>query len=73
MDIAIGLFQEMNQRDLAEKLLAEQEKGIPSLGLTLLLASTGYKQEYREHAVQEFCCYKEVNARLGENLSISRR
>ncbi|XP_064922437.1 NACHT, LRR and PYD domains-containing protein 12 isoform X2 [Columba livia] len=59
MDIAIGLFQEMNQRDLAEKLLAEQEKG--------------YKQEYREHVVQEFCCYKEVNARLGENLSISRR
>lgn len=27
MDIAIGLFQEMNQRDLAETLLDEQVKG----------------------------------------------
>lgn len=27
MDIAIGLFEEMNQRDLAEKLLDENVKG----------------------------------------------
>lgn len=27
MDIAIGLFEEMNQRDLAEKLLDEKVKG----------------------------------------------
>ncbi|NWW97776.1 NLRP3 protein, partial [Caloenas nicobarica] len=59
VDIAIGLFQEMNQRDLAEKLLVEQVKG--------------YKQEYRECVVQEFCCYEEVNACLGDNLSVSRR
>ena len=27
MDVAIGLFEEMNQRDLAEKLLDEKVKG----------------------------------------------
>lgn len=27
MDVAIGLFEEMNQRDLAEKLLEEKVKG----------------------------------------------
>ncbi|NXX62808.1 NLRP3 protein, partial [Scopus umbretta] len=59
MDIAIGLFEEMNQRDLAEKLLDEVVKG--------------YRQKYREHVVREFRWYKEVNSCLGENLSISSR
>lgn len=47
--------------------------GIPSSGLTRLLASAGYKQEYRERVVQEFCCYQEVNACLGDNLPVGRR
>ncbi|NXW45622.1 NLRP3 protein, partial [Nyctiprogne leucopyga] len=59
MDIAIGLFGEMKQRDLAEKLLDEKVKE--------------YKQKYREHVVQEFLRYKEVNSCLGENLSLSSR
>ncbi|XP_072721121.1 NACHT, LRR and PYD domains-containing protein 3-like isoform X2 [Ciconia boyciana] len=59
MDVAIGLFKEMNQRDLAEKLLDEKVKD--------------YKQKYREHVVREFLWYKEVNSCLGENLSISSR
>ncbi|KAF1585651.1 NACHT, LRR and PYD domains-containing protein 3, partial [Eudyptes moseleyi] len=59
MDIAIGLFEEMNQRDLAEKLLDEKVKE--------------YKRKYREHVVREFLRYKEVNSCLGENLSISSR
>ncbi|XP_064309078.1 NACHT, LRR and PYD domains-containing protein 12 [Phalacrocorax carbo] len=57
MDIAIGLFEEMNQKDLAEKLLDEKVKE--------------YKQKYRKHVVQEFLRYQEVNSCLGENLSIS--
>ncbi|XP_050753304.1 NACHT, LRR and PYD domains-containing protein 3-like isoform X1 [Gymnogyps californianus] len=59
MDVAIGLFEEMNQRDLAEKLLDEKVKE--------------YKRKYREHVVQEFLRYKEVNSCLGENLSVSSR
>ncbi|NXA26102.1 NLRP3 protein, partial [Ibidorhyncha struthersii] len=59
MDIAIGLFEEMNQRDLAEKLLEEKVKE--------------YQRKYREHVVQEFLRYKEVNSCLGENLSVSSR
>ncbi|NXT34888.1 NLRP3 protein, partial [Pelecanoides urinatrix] len=59
MDIAIGLFKEMNQRDLAEKLLDEKVKE--------------YKWKYREHVVREFRRYKEVNSCLGENLSVSSR
>ncbi|NXU24670.1 NLRP3 protein, partial [Thalassarche chlororhynchos] len=59
MDIAIGLFEEMNQRDLAEKLLDEKVKE--------------YKRKYREHVVREFLRYKEVNSCLGENLSVSSR
>ncbi|NXW06589.1 NLRP3 protein, partial [Fregetta grallaria] len=59
MDIAIGLFEEMNQKDLAEKLLDEKVKE--------------YKRKYREHVVQEFLWYKEVNSCLGEKLSISSR
>ncbi|KFQ73841.1 NACHT, LRR and PYD domains-containing protein 3 [Phoenicopterus ruber ruber] len=58
-DIAIGLFKEMNQSDLAEKLLDEKVKG--------------YKRKYREHVVREFLRYKEVNSCLGENLSVSSR
>uniref|UniRef100_A0A8B9Z8H0 NLRP3 n=1 Tax=Buteo japonicus TaxID=224669 RepID=A0A8B9Z8H0_9AVES len=59
MDIAIGLFEEMNQRDLAEKLLDEKVKE--------------YKQKYREHVVREFLRYKEVNSCLGKNLSVKSR
>ncbi|KFV12353.1 PREDICTED: NACHT, LRR and PYD domains-containing protein 3-like, partial [Pterocles gutturalis] len=59
MDVAIGLFEEMNLSDLAEKLL---EKKVEE-----------YKQKYREHVVQEFLRYKEVNSCLGENLSVSSR
>ncbi|KFV56684.1 NACHT, LRR and PYD domains-containing protein 3 [Tyto alba] len=59
MDIAIGLFEEMNQRELAEKLLAEKVKE--------------YKQKYREHVVREFLRYKDVNSCLGDNLSVSSR
>ncbi|NXN27172.1 NLRP3 protein, partial [Nycticryphes semicollaris] len=59
MDIAIGLLQEMNQRDLAEELLEEKVKE--------------YKRKYREHVVREFLRYKEVNSCLGENLSVSSR
>ncbi|KFZ47098.1 NACHT, LRR and PYD domains-containing protein 3 [Antrostomus carolinensis] len=59
MGIAIGLFEEMKQRDLAEKLLDEKVKE--------------YKRKYREHVVQEFLQYKEVNSCPGENLSISSR
>ncbi|XP_052667927.1 NACHT, LRR and PYD domains-containing protein 12-like [Harpia harpyja] len=59
MDIAIGLFEEMNQRDLAEKLLDEKVKE--------------YKRKYREHVVREFLRYKEVNSCLGKNLSVKSR
>ncbi|NWI26630.1 NLRP3 protein, partial [Sula dactylatra] len=59
MDIAIGLFEEMNQKDLAEKLLDEKVKE--------------YERKYRKHVVQEFLRYKEVTSCLGENLSISSR
>ncbi|XP_075357937.1 NACHT, LRR and PYD domains-containing protein 3-like isoform X3 [Mycteria americana] len=59
MDVAIGLFREMNQRDLAEKLLDEKVKD--------------YKQKYREHVVREFLRYKEANSCLGESLSVSSR
>ncbi|NXT00115.1 NLRP3 protein, partial [Jacana jacana] len=59
MDVAIGLLQEMNQRDLAEELLEEKVKE--------------YKRRYREHVVREFLRYKEVNSCLGENLSVSSR
>lgn len=51
MDIAIGLFQEMNQRDLAEKLLAEQEKGRKPAYILFFfvsfcpLSDPGYKQK----------------------------
>ncbi|NWW43460.1 NLRP3 protein, partial [Pedionomus torquatus] len=59
MDIAIGLLQEMNQRDLVEKLLEEKAKE--------------YKRKYREHVVREFLRYKEINSCLGENLSVGSR
>ncbi|XP_009981323.1 PREDICTED: NACHT, LRR and PYD domains-containing protein 3-like, partial [Tauraco erythrolophus] len=59
MDIAIGLFEEMNQRDLAEKLLDEKVRE--------------YKRKYREHVVQQFLRYKEENSYFRENLSVSSR
>ncbi|XP_021257558.1 NACHT, LRR and PYD domains-containing protein 3 isoform X2 [Numida meleagris] len=59
MDIAIGLLEEMNQRDLAEKILDEKAKE--------------YKQKYREHVAREFLQYEEVNSCPGENPSVSDR
>ncbi|NXP05853.1 NLRP3 protein, partial [Thinocorus orbignyianus] len=59
MDIAIGLLQEMDQRDLVEKLLQEKVKE--------------HKQKYREHVLREFLRHKENNSCLGEILSIGRR
>ncbi|NXW63026.1 NLRP3 protein, partial [Eurystomus gularis] len=59
MDIAIGLLEEMNQRDLAEELLDQKVKE--------------HKRKYKEHVVQEFLRYKEVNSRFWENLSVSSR
>ncbi|KAM9557375.1 NACHT, LRR and PYD domains-containing protein 3-like [Guaruba guarouba] len=56
MDIAIGVFREMNLGDLAEELLDEMVKE--------------HKQKYKEHVVQGFLRYKEVNSCPGENLSI---
>ncbi|NWI69330.1 NLRP3 protein, partial [Todus mexicanus] len=57
--IAIGLFEEMEQKDLAEKLQDEKVKE--------------YTRRYREHALRQFLRYKEVNSCLGENLSVSSR
>ncbi|NWS50150.1 NLRP3 protein, partial [Probosciger aterrimus] len=56
MNIAIGVFREMNLRDLAEELLDETVKE--------------HKQKYKEHVVQGFLRYKEVSSRPGEKLSI---
>ncbi|XP_062432747.1 NACHT, LRR and PYD domains-containing protein 3-like [Rhea pennata] len=59
LEIAIGVFEEMNQRDLANKIQDEKVKE--------------YKQKYRAHVIREFLQYKEVNACLGENLTVSSR
>uniref|UniRef100_A0A8B9G8R7 NACHT, LRR and PYD domains-containing protein 3 n=1 Tax=Amazona collaria TaxID=241587 RepID=A0A8B9G8R7_9PSIT len=59
MDVAIGVFREMNRRDLAEELLDEMVKE--------------HKQKYKEHVVQGFLRYKEVNSCPGENVSIRSR
>lgn len=40
------------------------------LGLILLLTGTEHKQKYKEHVVQGFLRYKEVNSCPGENRSI---
>ncbi|NXP47283.1 NLRP3 protein, partial [Heliornis fulica] len=57
MDIVLGLLEEMNQRDLAEKLLEEVLKE--------------YKREYRAHVVLEFFWYDGMDSCLGGNLSVS--
>ncbi|NXE55745.1 NLRP3 protein, partial [Casuarius casuarius] len=58
-EIATGVFEEMNRRDLADKIQDEKVKE--------------YKQKYRAHVIREFLAYKEVNACLGENLTVSSR
>ncbi|NXK56909.1 NLRP3 protein, partial [Chauna torquata] len=56
-DVAIGLFEEMNQRDLAKKILDEKVKE--------------YKRKYRQHVAREFLWHKEMNSCLRENVSVS--
>ncbi|XP_064019364.1 NACHT, LRR and PYD domains-containing protein 12-like isoform X2 [Pogoniulus pusillus] len=58
MEVAIGLLEEMNQRDLAEELLGEKVKE--------------YKQKYREHVAQKFLWYREASC-PGERLSTRSR
>ncbi|NWX19184.1 NLRP3 protein, partial [Aegotheles bennettii] len=59
VDIAIGVFQEMNQKELAERLLDENIKE--------------YKRNYRDYVARNFLLYKEVNACLGDSLTVSSR
>ncbi|NXX82007.1 NLRP3 protein, partial [Urocolius indicus] len=59
MDVAIRLFQEMNLRDLAERLLDEKVKE--------------HKRRYRQHVLRQFLSYKEVNSCLGDNVSVGSR
>ncbi|XP_057286604.1 NACHT, LRR and PYD domains-containing protein 12-like [Pezoporus wallicus] len=56
MEVAIGVLREMNLGDLAEELLGEVVKE--------------HKQKYKEHVVQGFLRYKEVNSRPGESRSV---
>ncbi|NXL91069.1 NLRP3 protein, partial [Alectura lathami] len=55
VDVAVRLFEEMNRRELAEKLLDEKVKA--------------YKWKYKEHVAKELLRYQEGNSCLGENTS----
>ncbi|NXD14501.1 NLRP3 protein, partial [Nothocercus nigrocapillus] len=59
METGTDVFEEMNRRDLADKIQDEKVKD--------------YKQKYRAHVIREFLQYKDVNACLGDNLTARSR
>uniref|UniRef100_A0A8C6Z7B0 NACHT, LRR and PYD domains-containing protein 3 n=1 Tax=Nothoprocta perdicaria TaxID=30464 RepID=A0A8C6Z7B0_NOTPE len=59
VEVGTDVFEEINRRDLADKIQEESVKE--------------YKQKYRAHMIKEFLQYKEVDACLGDNLTVSSR
>ncbi|XP_074994758.1 NACHT, LRR and PYD domains-containing protein 12-like [Calonectris borealis] len=54
----------------------EEEVSAPSLGtgvVLMFLIGLDYRQKYRDYVAREFCTFKEVNTRLGENVTLSSR
>ncbi|NXA42484.1 NLRP3 protein, partial [Eudromia elegans] len=59
LEIGTDVFEEMNRRDLADKIQDEKVRE--------------YKKKYRAHVIREFLQHEDVNACLGDNLAISSR
>ncbi|XP_062436487.1 NACHT, LRR and PYD domains-containing protein 3-like [Rhea pennata] len=59
VDVAICVLERINQRDTAAKL--KEKKG------------KDYKMKYREHVQKNYCWIKDMNARIGEAVTLNSR
>ncbi|NXN26306.1 NLRP3 protein, partial [Nycticryphes semicollaris] len=59
VEVAICVLEGINQRDTADKLKQKSHQD--------------YRQKYREHVAREFHTFKEMNACLGEKVTLSSR
>ncbi|NXN69886.1 NAL12 protein, partial [Himantopus himantopus] len=59
VEVAICVLEGINQRDTATKLKQKRQQD--------------YRQKYRDHVAREFHTFKEVNACLCENVTLSNR
>ncbi|NXE84985.1 NLRP3 protein, partial [Cochlearius cochlearius] len=59
VDVAISVLEQINQRDTGAKLKQEKEKD--------------YKMKYREHVQKNYHWIKDMNARIGETVTLNSR
>ncbi|XP_063208689.1 NACHT, LRR and PYD domains-containing protein 12-like isoform X4 [Chroicocephalus ridibundus] len=68
VEVAICVLEGINKRDTAAKLKQKRQQALgPGM------SAEDYRQKYRDHVVREFHTFEEVNARLGENMTLSSR
>ncbi|XP_054077753.1 NACHT, LRR and PYD domains-containing protein 12-like isoform X3 [Rissa tridactyla] len=68
VEVAICVLEGINKRDTAAKLKQKRQQALgPGT------SAEDYRQKYRDHVVREFHTFEEVNARLGENMTLSSR
>ncbi|KAM6195917.1 NACHT, LRR and PYD domains-containing protein 3-like [Sarcoramphus papa] len=72
VDVAIYVLERINQRDTAAKLKQEKGKVLrPSPPPASLVQD--YKMKYREHVQKNYHWIKDMNARIGETVTLNSR
>ncbi|XP_075375118.1 NACHT, LRR and PYD domains-containing protein 12 [Mycteria americana] len=73
VEVAICVLEGINQRDAAAKLKQKKQQGEETGALGPGMSAEDYRQKYRDHVARDFRTFKEVNACLRENVTLSSR
>ncbi|XP_074016224.1 NACHT, LRR and PYD domains-containing protein 12 [Numenius arquata] len=68
VEVAICVLEGINQRDTAAQLKQKSQQALGSG-----TSAEHYRQKYRDHVAREFHTFKEMDACLGENVTLSSR
>ncbi|KAM7089349.1 NACHT, LRR and PYD domains-containing protein 12-like isoform 2-T4 [Ciconia maguari] len=71
VEVAICVLEGINHRDAAAKLKQKKQQGEETGALGPGTSAEDYRQKYRDHVARDFCTFKEVNACLRENVTLS--
>ncbi|KAM6409436.1 NACHT, LRR and PYD domains-containing protein 3-like [Rhynochetos jubatus] len=72
VDVAICVLEYINRRDTAAKLEEEKRKALKSSPTPASLVQD-YKMKYREHVQKNYHWIKDMNARIGETVTLNSR
>ncbi|XP_009700357.1 PREDICTED: NACHT, LRR and PYD domains-containing protein 3-like [Cariama cristata] len=72
VDVAIDVLERVNQRDTAAKLKRKKGKALRSSPPSASLVQD-YKMKYRKHVQKNYHWIKDMNARIGETVTLNSR